>query len=66
VAEEKGNLTEAWAYRLADSIRSYWRAQGYSVNTWAEKVTPTPGNSFKTSGLYQVRSDMVSGQPRSA
>lgn len=51
------------ALKLAERIRAYWAERGYIVKVY----TPTAGYTAPMRSMrYDVRSDMVGGQPRAA
>jgi hypothetical protein len=54
-------MTGAGASRLADKIRNYWRARGYTVEVTVIDTTTT----IKTGPIYCVRSNLIAGLPPS-
>jgi hypothetical protein len=55
------NNTQDGAEQLARRIREYWRSRGAEIHAWVEK-----GQGGKNHSVWQVRSDLYNGLPRSS
>lgn len=52
-------LSKLGAEQLCDTIAGHWRARGYRINAWVEKVN----GARLIEAAFGVRSDLVSGLP---
>lgn len=62
--QEVNHLTETGAVMLALSIHAYWSARGHKLELWARKIEHVQRSSTGGKRIYQVRSNMVGGQPQ--
>lgn len=58
--EKIDTFTEEGAKEIAERIRAYWKARGFTVKTHIE----IERDARKERNLWSVRSDMLNGLPR--
>ena len=66
--EVRDTLSSTQAFKLAQKIEDYWLGEGYIVKAWIEPVRAaiksesTGEDQVQT--IFQVRSDLINGVPK--